>query len=148
MNSILFYWSESNSFKCWALMVYVAYPCLISQAARTPLLGQSTAGCPTPVWPRKSNWPPDLQRLKRSWQGTGTSDLFFGIRHKSYAKLHRHKSHLFVRIEVAQNAGLRHVEVINGDEAFYPQPMKDYGELSWSYLSSRTLSLGVAEPPS
>jgi len=30
------------------------------------------------------------------------------------------------RIEVAQNAGLRHVEVINGDEAFYPQPMKDY----------------------
>lgn len=30
------------------------------------------------------------------------------------------------RLEVAQNAGLKHVEVINGDEAFYPQPMKDY----------------------
>jgi len=30
------------------------------------------------------------------------------------------------RFEVAQNAGLKHVEVINGDQAFYPQPMKDY----------------------
>ena len=44
------------------------------------------------------------------------------------AKLHSSQTNLFVRIEVAQNAGLRHVEVINGDEAFYPQPMKDYGE--------------------
>ena len=34
------------------------------------------------------------------------------------------------RIEVAQNAGLRHVEVINGDEDFYPQPMKDYGRVT------------------
>lgn len=30
------------------------------------------------------------------------------------------------RLEVAQAAGLRHVEVINGDETFYPQPIKDY----------------------
>jgi len=27
-----------------------------------------------------------------------------------------------------QAAGLRHVEVIHGDETFYPQPMKDYGQ--------------------
>ena len=31
------------------------------------------------------------------------------------------------RIEVAQAAGLKHVEVIHGDETFYPMPMKDYG---------------------
>merc|ERR1712241_1316475 len=30
------------------------------------------------------------------------------------------------RMEVAQAAGLKHVEVINGDERFYPEPMKDY----------------------
>ena len=57
-------------------------------------------------------------------------------------------THLFFRIEVAQNAGLRHVEVINGDEAFYPQPMKDYGKLLKLFIQSRALSLGVAEPPS
>ena len=28
-----------------------------------------------------------------------------------------------------QAAGLKHVEVINGDEGFYPEPMKDYGNL-------------------
>ena len=33
------------------------------------------------------------------------------------------------RIEVAQAAGLKHVEVIHGDETFYPMPMKDYGNL-------------------
>ena len=43
---------------------------------------------------------------------------------------------MFLRIEVAQNAGLRHVEVINGDEAFYPQPMKDYGELLKLFIQS------------
>ena len=31
------------------------------------------------------------------------------------------------RMEVAQAAGLKHVEVIHGDETFYPMPMKDYG---------------------
>ena len=56
-------------------------------------------------------------------------------------------THLFVRIEVAQNAGLRHVEVINGDEAFYPQPMKDYGEWLKLFIQSGTFSLEVAEPP-
>lgn len=30
------------------------------------------------------------------------------------------------RFEVAQAAGLKHVERINGDERFYPEPMKDY----------------------
>jgi len=30
------------------------------------------------------------------------------------------------RLEVAQAAGLKHVEVIIGDERFYPEPMKDY----------------------
>ena len=34
------------------------------------------------------------------------------------------------RLEVAQAAGLRHIEVIHGDETFYPQPMKDYGQYS------------------
>ena len=33
------------------------------------------------------------------------------------------------RMEVAQAAGLRHVEVINGDESFYPQTSKDNGRL-------------------
>ena len=32
------------------------------------------------------------------------------------------------RIEVAQAAGLKHVDVIHGDENFYPTPMKDYGK--------------------
>ena len=32
------------------------------------------------------------------------------------------------RLEVAQAAGLRHVEVINGDETFYPEPMKGHGK--------------------
>ena len=31
------------------------------------------------------------------------------------------------RFEVAQAAGLKHVDVIHGDENFYPTPMKDYG---------------------
>merc|ERR1711963_476832 len=35
------------------------------------------------------------------------------------------------RIEVAQAAGLKHVEVIHGDETFYPMPMKDY-DYPWS----------------
>merc|ERR1712241_1297475 len=30
------------------------------------------------------------------------------------------------RREVAEAAGLKHIEVINGDEGFYPEPMKDY----------------------
>merc|ERR1711981_1100431 len=30
------------------------------------------------------------------------------------------------RMEVAEAAGLKHVEVINGDERFYPEPMKDF----------------------
>merc|ERR1712079_219326 len=30
------------------------------------------------------------------------------------------------RREVAEAAGLKHVEIINGDEGFYPEPMKDY----------------------
>lgn len=33
------------------------------------------------------------------------------------------------RIEVAQAAGLKHVEIIHGDENFYPTPMKDYGRI-------------------
>lgn len=32
------------------------------------------------------------------------------------------------RFEVAQAAGLKHVEIIHGDENFYPTPMKDYGK--------------------
>ena len=32
------------------------------------------------------------------------------------------------RFEVAQAAGLKHVDVIHGDENFYPTPMKDYGK--------------------
>ena len=28
---------------------------------------------------------------------------------------------------ILQAAGLKHVEVINGDEGFYPEPMKDFG---------------------
>lgn len=35
------------------------------------------------------------------------------------------------RIEVAQAAGLKHVDVIHGDENFYPTPMKDY-DYAWS----------------
>ena len=34
------------------------------------------------------------------------------------------------RMEVAQAAGLKHVDVIIGDEQFYPTPMKDYGNAS------------------
>lgn len=30
------------------------------------------------------------------------------------------------RLEVAQAAGLKHIDVINGDEGFYPEPMKDF----------------------
>ena len=32
------------------------------------------------------------------------------------------------RLEVAQAAGLKHVEVIHGDENFYPSLPKDYGK--------------------
>jgi len=35
------------------------------------------------------------------------------------------------RFEVAQAAGLKHVDVIHGDENFYPTPMKDY-DYPWS----------------
>jgi len=35
------------------------------------------------------------------------------------------------RFEVAQAAGLKHVDVIHGDEGFYPTPMKDY-DYPWS----------------
>lgn len=31
------------------------------------------------------------------------------------------------RFEVAQAAGLKHVDIIHGDENFYPTPLKDYG---------------------
>ena len=59
------------------------------------------------------------------------------------------------RLEVAQNAGLKHVEVINGDEAFYPQPMKDYGECtpllqccnSFNSYPIFRLSMGRVPPP-
>ena len=64
------------------------------------------------------------------------------------AKLHSSQTNLFVRIEVAQNAGLRHVEVINGDEAFYPQPMKDYGEWLKSFIQSYFEPGGCRAPPS
>ena len=37
-----------------------------------------------------------------------------------------------------QAAGLKHVEVINGDEGFYPEPMKDYGN-SYEYSRIRLL---------
>ena len=32
------------------------------------------------------------------------------------------------RFEVAQAAGLKHVDIIHGDENFYPTPLKDYGK--------------------
>ena len=54
---------------------------------------------------------------------------------------------MFLRIEVAQNAGLRHVEVINGDEAFYPQPMKDYGEWLKLFIQSYFEPGGCRAPP-
>lgn len=32
------------------------------------------------------------------------------------------------RFEIAQAAGLKHVDIIHGDENFYPTPLKDYGK--------------------
>jgi len=51
------------------------------------------------------------------------------------------------RREVAEAAGLKHVEVINGDEGFYPEPMKDY-DYPWAgSLKPVSNKMGRREPP-
>lgn len=47
------------------------------------------------------------------------------------------------RIEVAQAAGLKHVEVIHGDENFYPTPLKGHGE-NWDLTMTKLLLLKFA----
>merc|ERR1712226_556319 len=50
------------------------------------------------------------------------------------------------RREVAEAAGLKHVEIINGDEGFYPEPMKDY-DYPWAgSLKPVSNKLGRQQP--
>ena len=50
------------------------------------------------------------------------------------------------RFEVAQAAGLKHVDVIHGDENFYPTPMKDYGKFQTLFRTTQKINSHLDYP--
>ncbi len=49
------------------------------------------------------------------------------------------------RIEVAQAAGLKHVDVILGDENFYPTPPQDFGKTSMSLAITTLMRMDLLQ---